>query len=263
VQRVTQQPLFSLQDVSFGFANRSVLRQVNFDLGAGERVALIGANGAGKTSLLHLLVGLHRPSSGRLMAYGQPCRREQDFRAVRLRTGLLFQDPDDQLFCPTVLEDLAFGPLNQGKTQQEALAICEQTLVTLGLEGFAERVTHKLSGGEKRLVSLATVLAMQPDVLLLDEPTNGLDEKTERRLIEHLEALPQAMLFVSHDRRFVERLASRAVLLQDGHLHKAVLHAHPHSHTHSHLHVHAEDDLKKGHEHKDRPPEHIDHQHGE
>ena len=260
---MTTEPLFSLRDVSFGFADRAVLQQVSFDLCAGERVALMGANGAGKTTLLHLLVGLHRVSAGRILAYGQACQKEQDFRKVRLRTGLLFQDPDDQLFCPTVLEDLAFGPLNQGKTQQEALAICQQTLATLGLEGFAHRVTHKLSGGEKRLISLATVLAMQPDVLLLDEPTNGLDEKTERRLIEHLEALPQAMLFVSHDRRFVERLASRAVLLQDGHLQDALLHAHPHSHTHSHLHVHAVDEAQSRHEHGGHPPEHFDHQHGE
>jgi len=259
---MTLSPLFSLRDVSFGFANRSVLKHVNFDLCARERVALTGANGAGKTTLLHLLVGLIRPSTGDILAYGQTCRNERDFRAVRLRTGLLFQDPDDQLFCPTVLEDLAFGPLNQGKTEQEALAICERTLATLGLEGFAHRVTHKLSGGEKRLVSLATVLAMQPDVLLLDEPTNGLDEKTERRLIEHLEALPQAMLFVSHDRRFIERLAKRAILLQDGRLQDAVLHAHPHSHTHSHLHIHAMEDMQQGHEHGDQPPEHVDHQHG-
>lgn len=260
---MTTQPLFSLRDVRFGFSDRAVLQQLNFDLRAGERVALMGANGAGKTTLLHLLVGLHRPSAGQIIAYGQACAREADFRAVRLRTGLLFQDPDDQLFCPTVLEDLAFGPLNQGKTQQEALEICQQTLASLGLEGFAHRVTHKLSGGEKRLISLATVLAMQPDVLLLDEPTNGLDEKTERRLLEHLEALPQAMLFVSHDRRLVERLASRAVLLQEGHLHDAVLHAHPHSHTHSHLHIHAIEDIKQGHEHGDQAPEHLDHQHGQ
>ncbi len=260
---MTTQPLFSLREVSFGFPSRKVLEQVDFDLHAGERVALIGANGAGKTTLLHLLVGLHLPTAGSLLAYGQACRRERDFHEVRLRTGLLFQDPDDQLFCPTVLEDVAFGPLNQGKPPAEALRISEQTLATLGLEPFAHRVTHKLSGGEKRLVSLATVLAMQPDVLLLDEPTNGLDEKTERRLIEHLEALPQAMVFVSHDRRFVERLATRAVLLQQGRLQDAVLHAHPHSHTHSHLHVHAADELQHGHRHGEHPPEHVDHQHGE
>ena len=256
---MTLQPLFSLRDISFGFMSRAVLQRINFDLYPGERVALIGANGVGKTTLLHLMVGLYRPSSGSLLAYGEARRTEKCFRGVRLRTGMLFQDPDDQLFCPTVLEDVAFGPLNQGKTQQEAFLISEQTLGNLGLEGFAYRVTHKLSGGEKRLVSLATVLAMQPDVLLLDEPTTGLDEQTEWRLIEHLETLPMAMLFVSHDRRFIERLANRAVLLREGQLFDAVLHAHPH--THSHPHLHAVDGLQPEHEHGDQPPEHVDHQH--
>jgi cobalt/nickel transport system ATP-binding protein len=256
-------PLFELDGVSFGYPGHPVLESVSFALQPGERVALMGANGAGKTTLLHLMVGLCRVHGGRILAFGRERQRESDFHQVRLRTGLLFQDPDDQLFCPTVLEDVAFGPLNQGCSQQEAREIANQTLATLGLDGLAHRVTHKLSGGEKRLASLATVLAMHPDVLLLDEPTNGLDEATERRLVEHLEALPQAMLFISHDRRFVERLARRAVLLRDGKLHEAVLHTHPHSHTHSHLHVHAKEELALGHAHQDHPPEHGDHQHTE
>lgn len=255
-------PLFELDAVSFGYPGHPVLESVSFALYPGERVALVGANGAGKTTLLHLMVGLCCPRSGRIAAFGQPRRGEQDFHPVRLRTGLLFQDPDDQLFCPTVLEDVAFGPLNQGYSREEALDIANTTLATLGLGGLCHRVTHKLSGGEKRLASLATVLAMRPEVLLLDEPTNGLDEATERQLVEHLEALPLAMLFISHDRRFVERLARRAVLLSDGRLHDAVLHAHPHSHTHSHLHIHAAEELEHGHGEGDRPPEHGDHQHG-
>jgi cobalt/nickel transport system ATP-binding protein len=256
-------PVFILDKVNFGYPGHPVLQQVELELRRGERVALVGSNGAGKTTLLHLMVGLLRPASGRILAFGEERASEKAFREVRLRTGLLFQDPDDQLFCPTVLEDVAFGPLNQGCTREQALEIANETLATLGLVELCHRVTHKLSGGEKRLVSLATVLAMRPDVLLLDEPTNGLDEATERRLVEHLEALPQAMLFISHDRRFVERLARRAVLLRDGRLHEAVLHTHPHSHTHSHLHVHAREDLQTGHGQGDLPPEHADHQHGE
>ncbi|MEJ2456243.1 MAG: ABC transporter ATP-binding protein [Candidatus Thiodiazotropha sp.] len=256
-------PLFELEAVAFGYPGHPVLESVDFTLRAGERVALVGANGAGKTTLLHLMVGLCRPQRGRIKAFDRERIREPDFHQVRLRTGLLFQDPDDQLFCPTVLEDVAFGPLNQGCSRQQALEVANRTLATLGLDNLAHRVTHKLSGGEKRLASLATVLAMQPEVLLLDEPTNGLDEATEQRLVEHLEALPQAMLFISHDRRFVERLARRAVLLRDGRLHEAVLHTHPHSHTHSHLHVHAREDLETGHAHGDHRPEHGDHQHGE
>lgn len=255
-------PLFSLRGVSFGYPGHPVLHEVAFDLHPGERVALVGANGAGKTTLLHLMVGLCRHSGGRIEAFGEARRAEKSFREVRLRTGLLFQDPDDQLFCPTVLEDVAFGPLNQGRSREQAMEIAGATLATLGLEGLAGRVTHKLSGGEKRLASLATVLAMQPEVLLLDEPTNGLDEATERRLVEHLEQLPLAMVFVSHDRRFVERMATRALLLREGRLHEAVLHVHPHSHTHSHLHVHAADDLTHGHGDGELPPEHGDHRHG-
>jgi cobalt/nickel transport system ATP-binding protein len=253
--------LFQLDRVGFAYPGHPVLDEVSFSLQAGERVALVGDNGAGKTSLLQLMVGLCRPCHGRILAYGAERKAEQAFHEVRLRTGLLFQDPDDQLFCPTVLEDVAFGPLNQGRSRDEAMEIARATLAELGLEGLAQRVTHKLSGGEKRLVSLVSVLAMQPDVLLLDEPTNGLDESTEKRLLDHLEGLPQAMLFVSHDRRLVERLAQRALLLHDGRVQEAVLHSHPHSHTHSHLHVHAKQTLESGHTGDAKVPDHADHQH--
>jgi len=230
--------LIELRDIAFDHRDRQVLKGVDFSLHAGERVALIGPNGAGKTTLLHLLVGLHQPRSGTLLAFGRERRVESDFHEVRARIGLLFQDSDDQLFCPTVLEDVAFGPLNLGRSPDEARSDALRTLAVLGLEEFAERVTHRLSAGEKRLVALATVLAMNPSVLLLDEPTNGLDEATEQRLIAHLSGLDQAMLIVSHDRTFLERLATRAVHLVDGRLNEATLHRHPHTHHHSHLHLH-------------------------
>jgi cobalt/nickel transport system ATP-binding protein len=136
----------------------------------------------------------------------------------------------------------------------------EQALTTLGLERLGERVTHKLSGGEKRLVSLATVLAMQPRVLLLDEPGNGLDEPALKRLLGHLAGLPQAMVLVSHDPRLIARLANRAVLLQDGRLHDAVLHTHPHAHEHVHLHVHVPG-LETDHAHEQGPIAHPGHGH--
>ena len=210
-------PLFSLSGIDFGYEpSRPVLSGVDFALAPGERVAVTGANGAGKTSLLHLMVGLLRPWAGRIVAFGRERAVEKDFREVRARAGLVFQDPDDQLFCPTVAEDVAFGPLNLGKSRAEASAMVEQTLGTLGLEGFGGRVTHKLSGGEKRLVSLATVLAMEPDVLLLDEPTAGVDEAAAERLLPILRALPQAMVVVCHDRGFRDVLATRTVHLADG-----------------------------------------------
>jgi cobalt/nickel transport system ATP-binding protein len=253
--------LISLQGIGFGYPGRTVLDGVDFTLREGERVALLGGNGVGKSTLLQLMVGLLRPSSGRIHAFGRERIAEGDFREVRALAGMVFQDPDDQLFCPTVLEDVAFGPLNLGLDQAAAVERAMQTLAALGLESLAGRITHKLSGGEKRLVSLATVLAMRPRVLLLDEPGNGLDAPALQRLLGHLESLPQAMLLVSHDPRLITRLANRAVLLQDGRLHQAVLHSHPHAHEHVHLHVHVPG-LESDHAHDRGPIDHPGHAHG-
>jgi cobalt/nickel transport system ATP-binding protein len=149
-------------------------------------------------------MGLLRPQAGSIIILGQEIRQPRDFLEVRQKVGLLFQHADDQLFCPTVLEDVAFGPLNQGKTPAEATAIARETMDKLGLAGFEDRVTYKLSGGEKKLVSLATVLAMHPQVLLLDEPTTGLDETTRHRLIHILQDLDISYLIVSHEHEFLE-----------------------------------------------------------
>lgn len=219
-------PLIELRRIGFDYADRLVLKDLSFALYRGERVALVGPNGAGKTTLLHLLVGLKRPTTGDILAFGKPRRAERDFHDVRARVGLLFQDSDDQLFCPSVLEDVAFGPLNLGRSAGEARAEATRTLDELGLGDFADRITHRLSTGEKRLVALATVLAMRPDVLLLDEPTNGLDEPTEQRLVAHLSTLDQAMIIVSHDKGVLERLSTRTIRLADGRLTEAVLHSH-------------------------------------
>ena len=143
-------------------------------------------------------------------------RREKDFVEVRRRAGLLFQYPEDQLFCPTVIEDVAFGPLNLGKSREEATRIAADTLDRLGLPGYEDRITYRLSGGEERLVSLAAVLAMQPDVLLLDEPTNGLDEEHTDRLLAILDDLPQAALVVSHDSDLLRAMTSSQLRLVDG-----------------------------------------------
>jgi cobalt/nickel transport system ATP-binding protein len=251
-------PLLELRGVHFGFADRAVLRGADLALYPGERVALTGRNGAGKTSLLHLLVGLRRACAGEVIAFGEARREEADFVSVRQRVGLLFQDADDQLFCPTVLEDVAFGPLNLGRSRAQARADAEATLAALGLAGFGERVTHRLSAGEKRLVALATVLAMRPEVLLLDEPTNGLDEAIEAHLLAHLEGLDLAMVVVSHDRRVLARLASRALALHEGRLAPATLHSHTHTHRHAHLHLHAPGaDAATAHD--GAAPEHPDH----
>ncbi len=210
-------PLFELTGVRFGYPGQPpVLRDVSLRLDENERIALTGPNGSGKSTLLHIMVGLLRPQAGTLMAFGAPRRQERDFYEVRKRAGLVFQDPDDQLFCPTVAEDIAFGPLNLGKSKAEVLDLVDRTLDRLGLGHLRDRVTHKLSGGEKRLVTLGTVLAMEPDVLLLDEPTNALDEATRARLVDILNELPQALIVVSHDALFRLKVTSHQYRIRNG-----------------------------------------------
>ena len=190
-----------------------MLAGCNFCLEPGQRIALVGPNGSGKTTLLHLIVGLLRPTSGEIEAFGRLRHKEADFHEVRRRAGLLFQETDDQLFCPTVAEDVAFGPLNLGKPRGQIRQLVTETLASLGLAGYEQRVTYKLSGGERRLVVLATVLAMQPEVLLLDEPASALDQRAADRLAEILAGLPQAMVVVSHDQEFLSRTTGSEIRL--------------------------------------------------
>ncbi|MDZ7801004.1 MAG: ABC transporter ATP-binding protein [Trueperaceae bacterium] len=215
-------PLLRLQGVRVAYGDgRTVLDGVDLDVAAGDRLAIGGVNGAGKSTLLRTMMGLQRLSAGRVWAYGRERLRPRDFHEVRLRTGLLFQTPEDQLFCPTVREDVAFGPRNQGLGPADADARCDETLAALGLQALASRATHRLSGGEARLVALATVLAMRPEVLLLDEPLLGLDEENERRLVGILADLPQAMVVVGHERHLERTLGLRAWRLAAGRLHPA------------------------------------------
>jgi cobalt/nickel transport system ATP-binding protein len=211
------EPIIELDNVDFSYSpDRPVLCGCHFRLERGERLALAGDNGSGKTTLLHLIVGLLRPSRGTVAVFGKPRRVESDFHEVRRRVGLLFQDADDQLFCPTVAEDVAFGPMNLGMDRGKVRQIVANTLDSLGLAGYEHRITYRLSSGEKRLVALAAVLAMQPEVLLLDEPTGGLDEHAVGRLLDILKNLPQALVLISHDREFRNQAAERTLTLRHG-----------------------------------------------
>lgn len=228
--------IIALRNISFGYpGDKLVLDGLNMDVRRGDRMGLLGPNGSGKTTLFHIIMGLLKPSGGSIEIFGNPVTGEKDFRNVRSRIGFLFQDADDQLFSPTVLEDVAFGPLNLGKSKTEAKTIALETLNSLGLSGFEHRITYKLSGGEKRLVSLATVLAMKPEVLLLDEPSTGLDEATEIRLVEILKSLDISYILVSHNLDFLVKITNCVGWLVEG---KFTVDEESVPHTHVHLHGH-------------------------
>jgi cobalt/nickel transport system ATP-binding protein len=193
-----------------------VLEDVSFEAKAGERIALLGANGAGKSTLLLALLGVLPIHAGSIEICGVKLEKST-LAEVRALAGLVFQNPDDQLFMSTVWEDLLFGPLNYGWDKTDDVTNKAALLLrSLGIGHLKDRMSHKLSGGEKRLAALATVLIMEPQVLLLDEPTAFLDPRGKRALTKILAALPQAMLIATHDITFAEALSSRVIVLNKG-----------------------------------------------
>jgi cobalt/nickel transport system ATP-binding protein len=232
----TRSPIINLKNIHFNYpGGKSVFKNLDFKLNCGDRIGLMAPNGSGKTTLFHLIMGLVKPNSGQIEIFGQSLTNPKDFEEVRRRIGLLFQDPDDQLFSPTVIEDVAFGPLNLGISRGEAQRIAQQTLADLGLKGFEERITFKLSGGEKRLVSLATVLAMKPEVLLLDEPLSGLDADTRDRIVAIISSLDLSLFIISHDIDFLLATADQIYTLRNGRLlydDQFQVHVHQHAHPH-------------------------------
>lgn len=233
--QTNHRPIIHLDGICFAYpGGQSILDHLDFTLHRGDKIGLVAPNGSGKTTLFHIIMGLLKPTAGRMSIFDTPVKNEKDFVMVRQRIGLLFQDADDQLFSPTVLEDVAFGPLNMGKTKAEAIAISRQTLQSLGLEGFEDRITYKLSGGEKRLVALATVLAMSPEVLLLDEPTSGLDERTKMRLKTILQRLNLSYILISHEFHFMVDVVDTFYTMQAG---KIIENTEMHHHVHAHCHM--------------------------
>ena len=190
------------------------LHGVSLTVARGEKVGLIGPNGAGKTSLL-LAIMAGVSARGRIVVDGtELARRTTD--QVRGRCGMTFQDADDQLFMPTLLEDVAFGPLNQGLTAEAAKQRAKRAIAAVGLVGLDSRSAHHLSGGQKQNAALATILSMEVDLLLLDEPGADLDVRSRKRLVGILRGRDEAMLMATHDLDMVGALCSRAVLLDDG-----------------------------------------------
>jgi cobalt/nickel transport system ATP-binding protein len=214
--------IVKLIDLSFAYPYQDyVFKKLNFNFYKGERVGLVGPNGSGKTTLFQLIMGLLKPNGGKIEIFGKERRKEDDFIEVREKIGLLFQDPDDQLFSPTVAEDIAFGPLNLRKSHQDTKKILKDTLEILGLSGFEDRITYNLSYGEKRLVSMATVWAMQQKILLLDEPVTWLDEKTIAKMIQILNNNPGlSYIIISHDKKFLKETTNCIYLTDNGKINK-------------------------------------------
>ena len=192
-----------------------VLREVSFRITHGEAVAIIGANGAGKSTLLLQLNGCLLPQSGTVRIGDFPLNKKT-LPHVRRTVGMVFQDSDDQLFMPVVHDDVAFGPLNLGLPTEEVEARVEQALATVGALHLKDRPPYRLSGGEKRAVAIATVLAMSPSILVMDEPTSSLDPKTRRQLIELLKTFNHTRIIATHDLDLVLDLCSRTIVLKDG-----------------------------------------------
>lgn len=210
-----------------------MLHDVNFALEPHRKVGLYGPNGSGKTTFFRCITGLARPRRGLIRFHGKALSSEKDFYKLRCKVGFVLQHAEDQLFFPTVLEDVAFGPLNLGLAPDAARQRALETLEYLGLKGFEQRLTHRLSGGEKKLISLATVLAMRPEALLLDEPTNGLDNEARQRIIDILRALPTARITISHDWEFLAQTSTDYLTILNGRLSSCAP-----SSAHAHMHVH-------------------------
>ncbi len=209
--------ILSVENLRVKLENREVLRRVNFSLKDGEKVFITGPNGAGKTTFLETLMGFV-PFEGKISFKGNELKSEDDFSVLRGRMGYVFQNPDDQLFAPTVEEELAFAPLVKGLKREQVKEIVERTLKEFEIEHLREKPTYKLSGGEKRIVSVACVVTMDPEVILLDEPTTGLDRNKWEKLVEFFERTGSSLIIVTHDTKLMKRLGWKRLVMENGEL---------------------------------------------
>ncbi len=271
--------LFELKNVNYLYLNKiPALNDINLSIEQGEQIAILGANGCGKSTLLKLLDGLIFPSSGVIKAFGKILTENildgdgGDFpQFFRKKVGLIFQNSEAQLFCPTVLDEIKFGPLQLDIPKEDTLQRVNDVMEMLKIENLKDRAPYTLSGGEKKKVAIASVLSVNPDVLLLDEPTNGLDPRTQRWLVElllELRRTGKTIIIATHDLGIVEEISDRAVVFSEdhrivangetkaimndtallmrmnlihehSHRHKEILHEHRHTHSLEHNHEHA------------------------
>jgi cobalt/nickel transport system ATP-binding protein len=258
---------FEIRTVSFAYRDVPALKDLSVHVRPGERVALIGANGSGKSTILRLLAGLAFPDSGQISFFGEPItaeklRDESFFFKFRRRVGVLFQNPDMQLFCPSVFDEVAFGLLQLRWPRDQIRLVVEQSLDAMGIRDLWNRAPHRLSGGEKKRVALASILVLDPDVLLLDEPTGGLDPTSQADMTQLLSSWrggAKTVITATHDLESLEEIADRCYVLKNGrvegegtplallhqlplltttglirpqHHHHGTAAVHPHSHVH-------------------------------
>lgn len=203
----------SVESISYSYEDGTeALCGLTFGVGLGEKVAILGPNGAGKSTLLELLMGLRHPQAGRIRIMGKELN-EKNAPELRKYIGLVFQDPDDQIFMPRVWDDIAFGPLNMKLSRDEVVQRVEGAMSRTGLDGFGGRIPHNLSRGEKKRVAIAGVLAMEPEILLLDEPTAELDCEGKNALMQILEGLGKTIIIATHDIQVAMETTSRAVVI--------------------------------------------------
>ena len=266
--------VFELKAVHFSYLGKyPALCGVDLAIAQGEKIVFLGANGSGKSTLLHMLDGLIFPDRGAITAFGEDlCEERFNDRAFSLdfrrKVGLVFQNSDIQLFCPTVKEDILFAPLQLGLSRRETEARFEELTAILGIKGLLERAPHQLSIGEKRKVAIASTLIIDPEVLLLDEPTAGLDPKTSCALIDTLvddKKLARTVVISTHDLHIVPEIAERVIVLgEDKRVVREaapdeLLHDRPFLEAHNLVHAHAHRHKGVVHVH---PHEHLEHQHG-
>lgn len=225
----------TLKNISYENAENTLYKNINLNVTHKEKIAIIGPNGCGKTTLLNIIAGLQKQSSGTLEIFHNKIENENDFKPLRSLMGYLFQNSDNQFLAPIVIDDVAFSLLSSGMPKQEALLKANMMLEDLGISHLKDKVVYNLSGGEKKLVALAGVLVTQPKLMLLDEPTNALDLKMQLRLVEILKNIDKSIVIVSHDREFVDSIVHNIYEITDDGLEliSTPLKPLPHSHSHN------------------------------
>lgn len=204
-----------IENLSYSYPDgQQALYDINLAIGLDETVALIGQNGAGKSTLLLHLNGIMR-SDGTVRILGIPLE-DKNLKWVRSKVGLVFQNPDDQLFMPTVFDDVAFGPINMGYAEEEVRKRVSKALQWVGMNGYEKRSPHHLSIGEKKRISIATILSMRPEILVIDEPTANLDPRAKWELVKLVKGLPMTKIVASHDLEMITALCERTIILDEG-----------------------------------------------